>query len=394
MSSGEEEDQRSSHSVMTRGSELCETQHDTDKERDDGTPSLWRMATRCTIMDGMTDPQQNWNGPPQGPPQGNPMPQQGYGQAPQNPQGGGAQGGPPPQQWQGGAPGQPPMGQGMPPGQGPPPGWNGAGAPGQYPPQPGAGGPPGSSNQSKWIIGVIAALVVIALVLVFAVLKPFGQSEPEQVTEVETTSSAEESADVSETTAPESASPTNETTPEEEEPTQEASTPAVPVAPPTAPPTGPLDGTDINAAGAAWFGAFCSGISEIQAQGNIGQAGLSTEEVQAAAVDVYDVLSSITYGVRDDLSSLDTDMNFEGAPAYALYVANVFQDVGDIYVSAGELIEGSNYQSVSELQSDIDSLAPAVTAVDGEGFGVDTLDPTVADAVFTQVESCVALGGG
>ncbi len=151
---------------------------------------------------------------------------------------------------------------------------------------------------------------------------------------------------------------------------------------------GPLEGTELNDAGVAWFGAFCSGIGALSQYGVPDTEELSVEETAQAVGAMY-----MQYGVgfdaaAADLRDLDADMNFENAEAFATEAVDSIEEVGAVYTAGAEEVQSGSYSGEEDLFVEVRDIETQAVEAGAGDFGLSSLDESVFDAVNAQVPAC------
>lgn len=196
-------------------------------------------------------------------------------------------------------------------------------------------------------------------------------------------------APMTEATASETSQPeeTAEETTGESEPA--ASEPAETAA---APSTGPLEGEELSAEAVEWFDTMCVAFGSIGELAGPDTTDMSVEETQEVVVTTYSDLGSAFTTVSADLAALPDDFNFSESAPFTDHVEGVLEDIGQVYADGSEKVAAATYADQTGLVTEINTIESAAASAGGSDFGLSSLDPTVTDALQTQVTSCANLG--
>lgn len=213
-----------------------------------------------------------------------------------------------------------------------------------------------------------------------------GTSETEEAATPST--SIEATTEAMETSMP-AEEPTTEKpaeTPVEEIPTEEAPA-AAPESTRDPVVTGPLEGEELNAAGVAWFDAYCSGVMEASLY-TPDTAGMSPDELKEAAADTYAKMSDHFAALAGELGSLDASFNFENSEGFATNATDIVTEISSVYADGSATVQAGDYASEAELVTVVTEVEENAVRAGGNGFGVTDLDDSVLEAVSTQVVAC------
>lgn len=230
------------------------------------------------------------------------------------------------------------------------------------------------------------AIAAVALTTLLAAGCGGTTEEPTEEPTTETTASEVETT--------EEIQPTGTETTESSEPTEEpepAETTETSTAEP-APTTGPLEGEELSAEAMAWFDTFCVGIATIGELAGPDTEGMSFEEVSEVVVTTYSDLGSTLTTVGSDLAALPDDFNFEGSAEFSDYVEGNVTSVGEVYATGSQTVADGAFTTEDDLVTAINEIEQEAAAATVVNFGLDSLDPSVNEAVGTQVASCAGLG--
>ncbi|RMB61443.1 hypothetical protein EAX62_01950 [Tessaracoccus antarcticus] len=183
---------------------------------------------------------------------------------------------------------------------------------------------------------------------------------------------------------------TEEATPEESPIAEES---AAPKASTTREPvtTGPLEGEELNAAGVAWFGAFCTGVAKATSFAGPDTTGMAIGEVTDTVVTTYQSIGGSFTETGQALAALDTAMNFENADAFAASSTSAVDEVGAVYTQGSETVAAGTYATEAELLKVVNATEASVVSAGGGDFGLSNLDDTVLASVGAQVPACAEL---
>ncbi len=151
---------------------------------------------------------------------------------------------------------------------------------------------------------------------------------------------------------------------------------------------GPLEGAELNQAGVAWFGAFCSGIGELSQYGAPNMQELGLAEQTEAVGTTYENFGKGFDSAAMTLAGLDDDMNFEKADAFATQAIESLQEVSFIYAAGAGTIEAGTYATEEDLVAVVNVVERAALAAGVGDYGLSSLDESVFDAVNAQVPAC------
>ncbi len=151
---------------------------------------------------------------------------------------------------------------------------------------------------------------------------------------------------------------------------------------------GPLDGAELNEAGVAWFGAFCSGIGELSKFGVPDTEELEVAETADAVGTTYGNFGTGFEAAAEQLTGLDSDMNFENADAFANEAIESIGEVGSVYNTGAETLQSGSYSTEEELLVDVRQIETEAVEAGAGDFGLSSLDESVFDAVNAQVPAC------
>lgn len=176
-----------------------------------------------------------------------------------------------------------------------------------------------------------------------------------------------------------------------EEPAVEASAEEVPAAAPESTRdtvvTGPLEGEELNAAGVAWFDAYCSGVMEVSFYAP-DTAGMNPDELKQAASDTYVKMSERFAALAGELGSLDASFNFENSEGFVINATDIVTEISSVYGEGAAAVQAGDYASEAELVTVVTEVEENAVRAGGSGFGVPDLDDSVLEAVSTQVGAC------
>lgn len=207
--------------------------------------------------------------------------------------------------------------------------------------------------------------------------------------ESEAPAPSEITTEPSETT--ETSAPAEE--PSEQAPSEEASVTEEPAPAPgsTREPvaTGPLEGDELNPAGAAWFSAYCSGVTGALAFAGPDTEGMEKDEVIQTAATAYQNIGNTFALVSDELVALDTAANFENSEAFFVEVTDIMDEVSMRYLEGSESVSTTEFAEVSDFTDQIAEIEEGVVSAGGDGFGLPNLDDSVQMAL-AQLPACAS----
>jgi len=178
--------------------------------------------------------------------------------------------------------------------------------------------------------------------------------------------------------------------PSEEAPDQQESLPPQPSSTRDPVSAGPLEGAELNEAGVAWFGAFCSGIGEVAKVGAPDMKELDLAEQTDAVGTTYEDFGKGFDAAAVTLAGLDDDMNFGKADAFASQAIESLQEVSFIYAAGAGTVESGTYATEEDLVAVVNVVEGAALAAGVGDYGLSSLDESVFDAVNAQVPACAS----
>ncbi|MCC2593846.1 hypothetical protein LKO27_10565 [Tessaracoccus sp. OS52] len=233
----------------------------------------------------------------------------------------------------------------------------------------------------------VVACVSLTALLVVGCVADTDELKPEATTSTVATEEAEPTesqATEAEATAEETASESPTETPTVDPATTSTAEPA--------PSSGPLDGAELSAEALEWFDTFCVSIASVgEVAGPSTEPDMDVAEVTDIVVQTYTDLGTILTTASTDLAALPDDFNFEGSAELTDHVESNLAAVGDVYVTGAETVSSAGYATEEELVAAINEIEAEAQGSSTPNFGLDSLDPTVIEAVGSQVTSCAGL---
>ncbi len=184
-------------------------------------------------------------------------------------------------------------------------------------------------------------------------------------------------------------SPGGESSPDEA-PDQQESPPPQPSSTRDPVSAGALEGAELNEAGVAWFGAFCSGIGALSEFGAPDTQGLSVEETAEAVGTTYTAFGEGFEAAATQLTGLDSTMNFENAEAFASEAVESIEEVAAVYSAGANTVRAGTYSAQEDIIIDVRQIETQAVESGAGDFGLSSLDESVFDAVNAQVPACAS----
>lgn len=153
---------------------------------------------------------------------------------------------------------------------------------------------------------------------------------------------------------------------------------------------GALEGDELNEAGVAWFGAFCTGIGALSEFGAPNTEGLSVEETAEAVGSTYKAFGEGFDAAATELTGLDRNMNFENADAFAGEAVESIEEVAAVYSGGADTVRAGSYASQEDIIVDVRLIETQAVESGAGDFGLSSLDESVFDAVTAQVPACAS----
>lgn len=151
---------------------------------------------------------------------------------------------------------------------------------------------------------------------------------------------------------------------------------------------GALEGAELNEAGIAWFGAFCTGIGALSAFGPPDTENLDVEETAEAVASTYMSFGEGFEATAVELGGLDSNMNFENADGFAAEAIASIEEVAAVYTTGAETVRAGTYAVQDDIIVDVRQIETDAVESGAGDFGLSGLDESVFEAVNTQVPAC------